>query len=131
MTRELRFLLARFVTCFFAVLAVVALVPDGIELPPEGTRDFWTTVAAFAAVLALVNAYVRPVVDLLLKPVTCVLGFFTLGLSHVLVSAGVFWLAAQTVEAIEIRTVIGAVVGSIIVGLINVVGSSLLGGREE
>ncbi len=131
MSREFRFLIARFVTCFFAVLAVAALVPDGLELPPEGTRDFWTTVMAFAAVLALVNAYVRPVVDLLLKPVTCVLGFLTLGLSHVLVSAGVFWLAAQTVEAIEIRSVIGALVGSIIVGLINVVGSILLGGREE
>ena len=131
MTRELRYLLVRLVTCFFAVLAVAALVPDGIELPPEGSRDFWITVMAFAAVLALVNAYVRPVMDLLLKPFTCVLGFLTLGFSHVLVSAGVFWLAAQTVEAIEIRSVIGAVVGSIIVGLINVAGSVVLGGREE
>ena len=131
MTRELRYLLVRLVTCFFAVLAVAALVPDGIELPPEGSRDFWTTVTAFAAVLALVNAYVRPVMDLLLKPFTCVLGFLTLGFSHVLVSAAVFWLAAQTVEAIEIRSVIGAVVGSIIVGLINVAGSVVLGGREE
>ena len=87
MTRELRYLLARLVTCFFAVLAVAAFVPDGIVFPPEGTRDFWTTITAFAAVLALVNAYVRPVVDLLLKPVTCVLGMLTLGLSHVVVSA--------------------------------------------
>ena len=131
MTRELRYLLARLVTCFFAVLAVAAFVPDGIAFPPDGTRDFWTTITAFAAVLALVNAYVRPVVDLLLKPVTCVLGILTLGLSHVVVSAAVFWLAAQTVEAIEIRTVIGAVVGSIIVGLVNVAGSVVLGGREE
>lgn len=131
MTRELRYLLARFVTCFFAALAVAALVPDGIAFPPEGTRDFWTTITAFAAVLALVNAYVRPVVDVLLKPVTCVLGILTLGLSHVLVSAGVFWLAAQAVEAIEIRTVLGAVIGSVIVGVINMVGSVLLGGRKE
>ena len=80
--------------------------------------------------LALVNAYVRPVVDVLLKPVTCVLGVLTLGLSHVLVSAGVFWLAAQAVEAIEIRNVVGAVVGSILVGLVNMGGSLLLGGRE-
>ena len=131
MTRELRFLLARFVTCFFAVLVVAAIVPDGIAFPPAGSRDYWTTVAAFAAVLALVNAYVRPVMDVLLKPVTCVLGFLTLGVSHVLVSAGVFWLAAQVVEAIEIRTIVGALVGSVIVGVFNVVGSMLLGDRKE
>ena len=130
MTRELRYLLARFVTCFFAALAVAALVPDGIAFPPAGTRDYWTTIAAFAAVLAVVNAYVRPVADVLLKPFTCVLGVLTLGLSHVVVSAGVFWLAAQAVEAIEIRSVVGAVIGSIVVGLINMGGSLLLGGRE-
>ena len=104
MTSELRFLLARLVTGFFAALAVAVLIPDGVAFPPQGTREFWLTITLFAAVLAVVNAYVRPVLDVVLKPVTCVLGALTLGLSHVLISAGVFWLTAATVESIHIQT---------------------------
>ena len=130
MTSELRFLLARLVTGFFAALAVAVLIPDGVAFPPQGTREFWLTITLFAAVLAVVNAYVRPVLDVVLKPVTCVLGALTLGLSHVLISAGVFWLTAATVESIHIQTVPGAHFGSVIVGLVNMIGSLLLGGRK-
>lgn len=130
MTSELRFLLARLVTGFFAALAVAVLIPDGVAFPPQGTREFWLTITLFAAVLAVVNAYVRPVLDVVLKPVTCVLGALTLGLSHVLISAGVFWLTAATVESIHIQTVPGALFGSVIVGLVNMIGSLLLGGRK-
>lgn len=130
MTREVRFLLARLVTGFFAALAVAAWIPDGVSFPQAGTCEFWLTLTLFAGALAVVNAYVRPVLDVILSPLTCCLGVVTLGLSHVLVSAGVFWMAAQAVEAIEIRTVSGAVIGAVIVGGINMLGSIMLGGRD-
>ena len=130
MTSELRFLLARLVTGFFAGLAVAVLIPGGVTFPPQGSREFWLTITLFAAVLAVVNAYVRPVLDVVLTPVACVLGALTLGLSHILISAGVFWLTAAMVESIQIQTVPGALFGSVIVGLVNMVGSLLLGGRK-
>ncbi len=129
MTREARFLLARLVTNFFAVVAVTALVREGIRFPEQGSRDYWIAVLSFAAVLALANAYVRPTIELVLKPLTCLLGILTFGLSHFILSAGVFWIASLVVEQIQIQDVGAALLGALIVGVVGLFGSLVFGGR--
>ena len=126
---EFRFLVARLVVSFFAVLAVTALLPEGIRFPEQGTREFWIAAIAFAAVLAVLNAYVRPAVELVLKPLTCLLGMLTLGLSHFIINAAVFWIASLTVAEIEITSVGAALLGALIVSAVGLLGSILLGGR--
>ena len=127
---EFRFLTARLVVNFFAVLAVTALIPEGIRFPEPGTRQFWIAVMVFAAVLAVLNAYVRPAVELVLKPLTCLLGLLTLGLSHFAINAAVFWIASLTVTEIEITGVGAALLGALIVSAVGLLGSMLLGGRK-
>ena len=127
--RELRFFTARLLTNFFAVLAVIQFVPDGIVFPPPESDRFWPTVTGFAVVLAAVNSYVRPVVELIATPVSCVLGMLTMGLSHAAVNAAVFWAAAQLVEDIAIVQIPAAILGATIVSVVGVLGSLFLGGR--
>ncbi len=130
MTREVRFLSARLITNFFAVLAVAQFVPFGIGFPPQGTREFWVSVLVFAAVLAIVNAYVRPVVSLVLKPLTCLLGVLTFGLSHFLINVLVFWSAGLMVEQIEITSFGAALLGALVVSVVAVFGSLVFGARD-
>ena len=131
MTREARFLLARLVTTFFAVVAVTALVPDGIRFPDQGSTEYWIAVLSFAAVLAIANAYVQPAIELVLKPLTCLLGILTFGLSHFILSAGVFWIASLVVEQIQIQSVGATLLGALIVSVVGLFGSLVLGGRKR
>ena len=75
--REVRFLIARLITNFFAVLAVTLLLEDGIVFPERGTAAFWAASLSLAAVLAILNSYVRPVVEFVLKPIGCLLHLLT------------------------------------------------------
>ncbi len=131
LSREIRFLLARLVTNFFAVLLAAQVLDDGIELPAQGSQPFWATTLALAAVLAVLNSYVRPVVELVLKPIGCLLSLLTFGLSHFVISALVFWGATLLVDDITINGVSAALVGTVIVAVVGAFGSFAFGGRAE
>ena len=131
MIGELRFLTARFITNFFAVLAVVAFVPNGLDFPQQGTRGFWTAILSLAVVLALLNSYVRPVIDMVLKPLTCLFGLVMVAFVHLVISVAVFWVADLLVEEIAITSVRAGVIGAVIVGGVGLAGSLLLGGRSD
>ncbi|MBM4437182.1 MAG: phage holin family protein [Actinobacteria bacterium] len=128
--RVVRSVFARLFTNVIAVLAVVQFVPNGIMFPPTATREFWVAVTAFAAVLALANACVRPVVDCILTPISCVLGVLTLGLSHLALNVAVFGGAAALVPGVRIESPGAALLGALIVSVVGSAGSVLLGGRR-
>ena len=129
--REIRFLIARLVTNFFAVLAVTLLLEEGIVFPERGTDAFWVASLSLAAVLAILNSYVRPVVEFVLKPIGCLLHLLTFGLSHFLISAVVFWIATLVVEDFVITGVGPALIGTVIVAIIGAFGSFVFGGRSS
>ena len=131
MIGELRFLAARFVTNFFAALAVVAFVPEGLTFPEQGSRAFWIAILSLAAALAFLNAYVRPAIELVLKPLTCLFGLIMVSAAHLVISVAVFWVAAAVVEEIAITSVRAGLIGAVIVSAAGVAGSLLLGGRRE
>lgn len=79
------------------------------------------TVLVFALVLGAVNAYIRPVIQLLALPLSCL----TFGLFAVVVNAALFYLVAAVVSGMTV-TVLGAVVGAVITSVLSGIIFSLL-----
>ena len=131
LTREVRFLLARLVTNFFAVLAITQLLDGGIEFPDRDTNSFMVASLSLAAVLAGINSYVRPVVQFILKPVGCLLSLLTFGFSHFLISALVFWIATLIVDDFVVSGVGPALLGTLIISLVGAFGSLVFGKRRK
>jgi putative membrane protein len=100
-----------------ALLLVVAHLVRGVEV--EG----WGAAILGAIMLGLVNAFVRPVMVLLTLPFT-VLSF---GLFLLVVNAFMLWLVSALVPGIRIRGFASALLGSLLLTLLNMGVASLLG----
>lgn len=79
--------LTRWIVTAIAASIVIFLVP-GIDLP-EG-NDMWIGILVFSLFLALINACLTPLLQVLSLPIT----ILTLGLFALVVNTGMFYLAA-------------------------------------
>ena len=112
------------------VIASAILTPH-IALPPSGSQEYWSTAAVFAAVLAALNSIVRPVLYMLLAPITCLLMVATLGLAHFLMGAVMFWLADIFIDAVSVENFAYAMLGAVIMAAAGTVGSAVLGEKRR
>jgi putative membrane protein len=71
--------------------------------------------AIFAAILAVLNAFVRPIVML----ITCPIQILTLGLSALVINAVLFLLAANFVSGIHVGGFVGALIAAIVVSIVS------------
>ncbi|HJN39221.1 MAG TPA: phage holin family protein, partial [Chloroflexota bacterium] len=94
----IRRFLVRWVSNFVAVMLAGYMFEDQIQLQERGSDAYWMTLAAFAAVLAVLQLYVRPIVYAVMGPITCLVMVVTLGLAHFLTGAVLFWLAGSFVD---------------------------------
>lgn len=101
------FLLHLIVTA--ALLLLVANLVRGVQV--EG----WGAALIGALVLGLVNAVVRPVMVLLTLPFT----ILTFGLFLLVVNALMLWLVAALVPGIRIQGFGAALIGSLVLSLLN------------
>ena len=90
-------------------LGAASWVLPGVEVTSP------TALAVAALVLGVVNAVVKPVLVLLTLPITVV----TLGLFYLVVNGVAFWLAAGLVPGFEVRSLLWAMLGALIVGLVS------------
>jgi putative membrane protein len=90
-------------------LLILTRLPIGLA-----ARDISTTVIA-ALVLGLLNAFLRPILNFLAFPVTVL----TLGLFSLVINALILMLAGALVRGFEVRGCLSAIVGSILLGLLN------------
>ena len=127
----LRRALVQWASNFLAILFVAAVLDPHITLPPAGTSEYWSTAAGFAAVLAILNSVVRPIIYLLLAPITCLLMIATLGLAHFLVGAVMFWLAGRFIESITVENFAYALLGAFITAVVGFTSSLVLGDRRR
>jgi putative membrane protein len=74
----------------------------------------------FVVVLALVNAIIRPIVKLIVAPLTCL----TFGLFSFIVNALLFWATASLSGLIKVETFWAALFGSAVYGIL----SGIIGG---
>ncbi len=103
-------LLLRWLAPFIAILVAAYLLPGSIAVESYGAA------AVFALVLAVLNAVVRPVIDLLALPITCL----TLGLFHLVINAIMFALAAALVPGVIVHGFAAAFAGALIVSIVGV-----------
>ena len=99
----------------WALNAVALWLTVQLNVGLSMSRDGLGPLLAAALVLGLVNAVVRPVMVVLTLPLT----FLTLGLFLLVVNAAVFGLAAALVSGFRVRNFWAALVGSVLLSLLN------------
>ena len=100
-----------------ALLLLVANLVRGVQV--EG----WGAAFLGALALGLVNALVRPIMILLTLPLT----ILTFGLFLLVVNAFMLWLVAALVPGIRVQGFGPALLGSLLLTLLNLGVASLLG----
>ena len=90
-------------------------------LPGIMVESIYIAVIA-AIILGLLNLVVRPILLVLTLPITIV----TLGLFAFVINAGLFWFAASFIEGFSADGFLSALLGSIIVSIVSVIGNKTL-----
>jgi putative membrane protein len=100
------------------IVTFVAVVVAGYILPYDMFHfQSFQSAAIFAAVLAVINALVRPVIML----ITCPLQLLTLGLSTFIINALLFMLAGSLTSGIALGGFLGALVASLVVSIVSTI----------
>ena len=97
-------------------LSAVALMFLAYLLPGIVVKSFGSAILA-AAVIALLNSIVRPILIVLTLPVTVV----TLGLFLLVINALMFWLAGSMLSGFEVSSFWWALAGAIVYSLLSMV----------
>ena len=106
---------------------VVALFVAAWILSGISYGDQWWTLFIAAAVFTLINAWVKPVLTILSIPFIVV----TLGLFYFLINVLMLYVTDWVVPDFEIRSFWWAVLGAIIVSLVNGLMNLVLPDRDE
>ena len=89
--------------------------------------DGWQSLIAAAAIFAVVNAIIKPVVDLVGLPVTCL----TLGLFHLVVNAAMLaftvWIAGQFDFDVELDGFFAAFLAALLISFVSTLLSAFIG----
>jgi len=119
-------LILRWAIIGVAVWLAILIVP-GIQADPGD----YTTIAAVALILGLLNAVVRPILKLL----SCPLIVLTLGLFVLVLNAIMFWLAGVVSGALGLSFAVqdfwAALLGSLIVSVVSAVLNLLVKDDKE
>ncbi|MDM0019946.1 phage holin family protein [Variovorax saccharolyticus] len=110
-------LLLKWLLSALALLAVAYLY-SGVQVTS------YTSALLAAAVIGLLNMFVRPVLVVLTLPVTIV----TLGLFLFVINALLFWAASGLLSGFHVDSFFAALLGSLIYSLLGVLIESALGG---
>ena len=135
-------LLVKIIITAIGVYVAVLLVPQ-IDFPAADNllklQGNWWHVVVVALILALINAYVKPILKVLSFPITLMtVGLFAFVLNALLLLL-VAWLAEQVDIAFTIGgfppsftadSFIGALLGSIVISIVSIVLSMLDRGRR-
>jgi len=99
-----------------AVFLVVWGLPQlGFTQPLISYSD-WVSLAVFAAILALLNTFIRPLLVLLSLPLTCL----TLGLFAFVINTLLFAVAGVLTPGFQVANFWGAFIGALAVSVVGV-----------
>ena len=105
-------------------LWVATQIVDGVTISSDSTSSEVLTLLVVALIFGLVNAFIKPVVQLLSLPLLVL----TLGLFTLVVNALMFWLTSAIADAIDVpfhvdgffwAAVLGALVVSFVSWILN------------
>lgn len=120
--------IGRWIATAVAAAAAVLLIP-GIDV--VGTGSTAMSVILFALILALINASIKPILQLLGMPITII----TLGIFYILINAALLFLASSITlglfnTGIYIGSWLSAVFAAIVISIVSTVVSGILGVDE-
>jgi putative membrane protein len=99
-----------------AALLIVVKTVKGLNVT-QGGMDGILTLAAAAAVIGLINTFIKPFIILLTLPINVIsFGLFTLVINGV-----IFVMTGLLVKGFEVKSFWGAVIGSLLFSLISMV----------
>ena len=109
-----------------AIFAALGLWISAALLHAVSYHSLGSLIAA-AALLGVVNAFVRPVVFVLTLPLTIVtLGFFLL-----IVNAAMIGLVSVLLHGFHVHGLVGGIVAAIVTGATSWIGHLVMGGRRR
>jgi putative membrane protein len=114
------------------IIVALSLVVAAWALPGIAVYgNAWLAYGAMAAILALVNAVLRPV----LKVLTCPLILLTMGLFLLVINGITLWISARIAQGFgigfQVRGFWDAFLGGLVVSVVSVVLSALLQPRRR
>ena len=88
-----------------------------------GDLDKWISLVLTGLVLGIVNAFIRPIIELVAVPITCL----TLGLFHFVIS-GAMLLLVSVVPGLgfQVDGIVAALLGAIVISIVGLVLSWIL-----
>ena len=104
----------RFVLVVLGIWLAAQIVP-GIEVRSTGSA------LAAAAILALLNAIIRPIAVILTLPLT----ILTLGLFLFVINALMLWLTSAFLHGFVVTNFLAALLGSIVISAVSWIGARL------
>lgn len=119
----LRWILSAIALYITVVLAQVLGLKMWIRPGTEGIAPALIAVA----VLAIVNAIIRPIIKLIALPITCL----TFGLFAFVINALMFWIVGQVVPGFHVAGFWAPLFGSIVMGLVSGALNNLLISSSE
>jgi putative membrane protein len=108
-------------------IAVAAFFVPGITYGNTaygfGESDKYISLLATGLVLGIVNAFIRPIIELISAPITCL----TLGLFHFVIGALMLYLVSLVpVLGFQVNGIIAALLGAIVIAIVGLVLSWIL-----
>lgn len=99
-----------------AVLAVAYFLPDV-------SIDSLLIAVILGAFLTVINLVIKPII----KIVTLPINLLTFGLFSFVVNGFLFWFLAQIIPGFTVATFIAAIIGALVVSVLNWIGNKILG----
>ena len=132
-------LLVRVVINAVALIVAATIVPN-LNLAIGNDIQDWLKVGAVALLLGLINAYLKPIVKALALPIT----LLTMGLVGIAINAGMLLVLSVLSDTLNLpfdvngfpdqafdgNTLLAAILGAIVVGLVAAVVGIALSGRR-
>jgi putative membrane protein len=88
-----------------------------------GEADKYISLVLTGLVLGIVNAFIRPIIELISAPITCL----TLGLFHFVISAAMLYLVSLIPAlGFQVGGVVPALLGAIVIAIVGLVLSWIL-----
>lgn len=96
------------------LVTAVAVMLTAYILPGVAVSNFWSALGV-AIVLAVLNAFVKPIITVLTLPIN----ILTLGLFTLVINALIIMLADRIVEGFKVNNFLIALIFAIILSIIN------------
>lgn len=114
--------IARFFVTVICVMITAYILP-GIEV-----GDVWAAILV-AAILGLLNMFVKPILVLFTIPIT----FFTLGLFLLVINGFTVWLTAKLLPEnyFDVKSIWWAILFSVVLSVVNSITENILGLKDK